>query len=343
MNNYTLEEDNIILNNYNKIEIDDLIKLLHNRNKQSIYNRAFKLNIKKETCKNTCKNLLLKTPESYYWLGFLIADGHFSKNNVLHINIIKNDLNHLINFCNFLQFDHKKIKIKNNIIRLSISDNNTLSILKSEYNINSNKTYNPINFNFNIETDFIMCFLIGLIDGDGSITNKKKCYITAHKSWFNFYNNFKIGKNYIYDNNIRYFINTTYLYELKKIIYKYDLPVLNRKWNKLDKLYKNNKVNFIIDLLKSGLNINDIINQYNFSKSCIYKSYNLYQKEKDINYKNTKEQYKNKKEQFMIFYDIKSKKEICSFLEISTSSYNRWKRETIKKRDQERDMKRNSN
>ena len=65
-----------------------------NRSWPSIQNKAFLLKIKRETNANSRK-LISETNESYYWLGFLMADGHFNKNGQIQINLAEKDLKHL--------------------------------------------------------------------------------------------------------------------------------------------------------------------------------------------------------------------------------------------------------
>jgi len=338
---YTEEEDSIIINNYEYCNKNAILELLPGRNWMSIYNRAFKLNIKRSIYKQNLLPLLDKTAITYYWLGFLISDGHFSKNNVLHININKLDLKHLCTFCEFLNLDRDRIKIKNNIIRLSISDVKTIPVLKQKFDIKSNKTYNAICFDFDINGDLLKCFLIGLIDGDGSINKKHFAYITAHKSWDTFYDKFQMGKIYYTKNILRYVITKSSTSILKNIIDKYNLPVLSRKWDKVNIINKNNKIEHIISMFSNGLSVQHIKKTNNYSLSCIYKAKVLYDKAHLVNYLNKVEQNNIKKKQFVTMYIEYTKIEVCKKLQISTSSYNRWKREDIKKRDVERDMKRN--
>lgn len=104
--------------------------------------------------------------EKAYWFGFLYADGHLDvKNNSLRLELQNKDLNHIVKFCKFINYDIGKIKFR--------EEKNTNFI-----NISSKKMSTDLqNLNFkssNLSIEFIprkyyQCFLRGFYDGDGSI------------------------------------------------------------------------------------------------------------------------------------------------------------------------------
>ena len=138
--------------------------------------------------------------------------------------------------------------------------------------------------------------LIGFIDGDGTI-NKKSIRIVSHKNWYDnfiiFNNVLSKGKNKISLNNKTNLINIgtgniCLMKEIKQKAINLSLPFLKRKWDKIDlnKISKNEKRDYCINLFKEGLTIKEVIRHGIVEKSCAYSSFNIYKKatlkEKDI-------------------------------------------------------------
>lgn len=71
--------------------------------------------------------LLENSPEAYYWLGFLFADGHFTQSNRLILSLSIKDKEQLEKFIKFIGIQ-LPIKIKNNQCRIAVMDVDTLSI-----------------------------------------------------------------------------------------------------------------------------------------------------------------------------------------------------------------------
>jgi len=72
-----------------------LIANLRNRKWSAIQKKAQKLELAREIEKyNDMSELLKETVEAYYWLGFLMADGSFTKNRI-SLAISGDDLDHL--------------------------------------------------------------------------------------------------------------------------------------------------------------------------------------------------------------------------------------------------------
>jgi hypothetical protein len=116
--------------------------------------------------------------QSCYWAGFIAADGNVHKNNLL-IALNRKDRSHLERFKADIKFtgniydrDFKNTYHKkgySEMSRLSItSARQIIDDLERHYNITPKKslTLQPPNLTDDI---LIKCFLVGLIDGDGSI------------------------------------------------------------------------------------------------------------------------------------------------------------------------------
>lgn len=196
--------------------------------------------------KNKLENLLNESHESYYWLGFLFADGHFSDKNRLKLSLSVKDRDHLIKFKDFIDYDTNLINDsfwmhgkEYFISSFSIMDTNTVSILKNKYDIKSNKTENPPNLT-SLTDDYKFCFMIGFIDGDGSIqyqTGREDCKISVkcHSSWLNNLE-YLFGSARINNNGYAYHCtaNNEILRDWKRKALGFNLPIMPRKWDKID-------------------------------------------------------------------------------------------------------------
>jgi len=138
---------------------------------------------------NKCKNLLNDAIESYYWLGYLASDGSFKldmEGKISRISFRVNDEESVTSFKEFLGVDNKISQVGNNY-KLNVMDRNTCQVLIDKYKVSNRKTYEPMIVRSLTEDKFV-AYLIGFIDGDGSIklqTGRKtpKIVIKCHASW----------------------------------------------------------------------------------------------------------------------------------------------------------------
>lgn len=196
------------------------------------------------------QNLLNKTDESFYWIGFIMSDGYLSRDKSrLEITLAEKDKEHLEKFNNFIDNEaiihpHNKGKFKLN--RLSIRDLATISKIFTLFKVKTPKTYNPIKLSYILTKKRFFPFICGYIDGDGSIYNINKTGIALdihnHISHYEnflliqkYLNKFKIdSKIYKYKKMCQIRIcNEKSISNLKKNIEKYNLPLLERKWKLL--------------------------------------------------------------------------------------------------------------
>lgn len=249
--------------------------------------------------KNKAKNLLSKSYQSYYWMGFLMADGHFSNNNRMTISLSMKDEYHLKELAKFIDknahITYYKIKNDMQYCRYSVMDKNTFEILRKTFDINHHKTENPPGLKFykKMENDLFLSFLIGLIDGDGRITyqsGRNDCFIEIklHKSWLNFLMmiqkrlqiilDIKIPKAKINKDGYALitFSNLKICRFLKQSVIKLKLNVLERKWNKINEnrvsRYETSLNNAILitPLFNQGLSGNEIREKTGLKLSTIY-------------------------------------------------------------------------
>lgn len=275
--------------NYGKLDKDSLISIL-DRSWSSIQNKAFLLKIKRDDLKANVVKLIDGTNEAYYWLGFIMADGHFSESNQIQINLGKKDLEHLKKFANFVEYKSELIKPNISIGFSSIRDK-----LNDIFKISNNKTHNPCDLN-KLSGDSFFSFIIGFIDGDGSISKKGYLSLVSHKNWFNNitlmvkeisngeYYSCKIKKDGLCIGSIS---NIDTMKNIKNKIKELNLPILNRKWDRVEitKLSKKDRTfkNMIECqlLFNKGLSVKEIIEITKLSKSQVYKQRNSI-KEKDL-------------------------------------------------------------
>ena len=302
--NQILWDDNDIdylIKNYQNGSVDEITKKL-NRGWNSIQQKAFQLKLNREKyLYGDASKLSDGSNKSYYWLGFIMADGHFNKNKQININLSEKDISHLLRFAKHINY--------NKLItepRISVSYYGIDGWLYNNFNITSRKTYNPINLK-NMSGDNLFSFIIGFIDGDGSIGKDGYLRLSCHSSWYDNLN--YMVKNIGGEENCRYICdgkmalvlitNIEVMKSIKKKIVELKLPVLKRKWGrvKYDKLSK--KENFeslktiCLELLGNGMSVKDIHIKTNIGMGFIYRVRKTI-KSKDIE-RDTKRELKNYK------------------------------------------------
>ncbi len=273
---------------------------------KSTYNTAIKNNSLCRSCAETKRQnkehygdlsiLLNDTYESFYWIGFLLADGSFNKTNRLTIVLSAHDIIHLEKFAKYIKYK-KPIKISNVKINnkefqkcgLSIQDKNIIPLLVEKFDISINKTYNPPKTINKWNKDLILALFAGFIDGDGSITRKTnrkdaKLHIKNHSSWLYIleeFSNIIFGKNYCGINKDGYAYlaieEFPVIRKLKLELLKLNIPLLERKWNNIDENYINKleKGQIIRPLIKedfnNGITRKEICKKYNVSPALLTK------------------------------------------------------------------------
>ncbi len=292
--NWSAKEIEILRTYYSDLEKIELEKLLK-RSWVSIQQKAFALKLKRTIKYSDLSSLCENSPEAYYWIGFLMADGHFSKTGVLQINLSKKDKSHLRKFANFVKYKGKLHEYKNYISFTSM-DMEIFNVLKNKFGILSDKTHNPCIIN-NIKNEKLLFSLIaGFIDGDGSIHKsygRTSLAIKCHYSWFEnleFMLNVlcdgdkKTYKTRINKDNLAYFFITdlSILKKIKEKVLELNLPVLKRKWDNID-LNKETKLEFrekfkkiCLDKFKKGLKPKEILKDTKVSSSFCYKLWKEY-------------------------------------------------------------------
>ena len=265
----------------------------HNANKANSECRSCSAKARTKRVANLAV-LLEDNLESYYWVGFLLADGSFNEGK-LTISLKKDDSEHLKKFGNFIKYTgtYGTSKVCETI---TCKDLDVVSELCKKFDIQKTKTYNPPTTILKFSQEQNLAILAGFIDGDGCIrhqTNRDDFYLSikCHNSWEHIlkeFNSLICENNFTKINNQGYAVltitNTKYLQNLKEKITSLNIPIMSRNWDIIDmnfvsKYTKADELrNKIIELHKQGYRNIDISNLCSTSKanvSKILKNYKL--------------------------------------------------------------------
>lgn len=134
------------------------------------------------------KKLLCISKQSMYWAGFILADGCFSfepRKVKLSLSSSITDKDHIIKFKEWINTDNTLYISKDNCCSLSVYSKKHIPEIMNFWNFSFRKTYEPYVIPEKIfNNEYFKYFLIGLIDGDGSVVttgNTYKISITQHK------------------------------------------------------------------------------------------------------------------------------------------------------------------
>jgi hypothetical protein len=126
---------------------------------------------------NKITKLLDNSPESLYWMGFIMADGYIEEKRI-SITLSDVDIIHLRKLKTFLGttntvYHRRKYQenAKGKTCSLVLCDSETVPKLKEQYAVGSRKTYNPPTLPAMTDDQFLS-FLCGYIDGDGCISKQ---------------------------------------------------------------------------------------------------------------------------------------------------------------------------
>jgi len=254
---WSLEENNVLKQKYFSESTETLLSLLPKRTYNGVKIQAVKLGLRRDSQNRNgnASKLLLQTPEAYYWAGFIAADGHIDRNKRLQVTLAIKDSEHLKKLANFLETQNYKEHAKEYpSCSVTIQDPIIVEEFSKKFDFSANKTTTPPKIDW-LAGDLFLSFLCGFIDGDGCIkkqTGRKDCVLTikGHSSWINNYLFFE--KQVYVESKIEkhrdkwtthinscgyvetYFSDRKILNFLKKKAIKLKLPILDRKWNKID-------------------------------------------------------------------------------------------------------------
>ena len=201
------------------------------------------------------KELLNDTLESYYWHGFIMADGHITNKGGILITLAEKDKEQLENLKLFLNVDQPIVhKIYSTTyseatksVHLALFDVGTCNKLREKYNVTNNKTTNPPNLDSLQNQEKFMSFFIGFFDGDGCFGRDYKnkvsmMKIECHGSWYSTLESMGIKLKELFDIGstlkmtkrghacFRIYKKSNFI-KLKNFIHDNNIPAMKRKWD----------------------------------------------------------------------------------------------------------------
>lgn len=226
--------------------------------------------------------------EMAYWLGFIAADGSIHRNKNAFTMFLKiEDINHLIKLKKFLNLPDECLSIRKTNYKvykecavIYFSNNHIIDRLKN-LGILPDKSHKYIDYFSIVPNDYILPFLLGYFDGDGSLKvyrnnihitflgNKK--FITDIKNFF--VNNYGFNDNLITDYKGIYGITWARSKDVKIFYDKYlnvlgkDIP-LNRKLNLLLDYYDDKKTRNENKINKHEINKHKINKKEYYCNNC---------------------------------------------------------------------------
>lgn len=245
---YTEEEVDYLIKFYPSEDRPTILKNLNGHSWVSIKEKAKKLKISRPNIRTLKLKILLENNLiNAYWWGLIMSDGHITNKGDLIIRLQKSDSEYLKIFSEYIECNLNFGKL----VSVSVMDKINGVKLKNKLQIKERKTYNPPeNFDFLTTKEERLAFLLGFIDGDGSIAYRKEAFksirIIIHGSWLEVFEIFM--KEFEDDFNLKFTVNSnkrfnTCIYIGKKENFEFlknfaienKLPIMGRKWNKFNK------------------------------------------------------------------------------------------------------------
>jgi hypothetical protein len=249
---WTNQENQLLRDNYFDCELSELLHLLPERTWNSIKIQARKLGLNRDNIGRTgdLSFLLEENLEAYYWMGFLMADGHFQSRGKMNFALAKKDEERVRALAKKLKANVHENK---NSFTIGIMHKDACEKIVEKFLISNNKTHNPPKTITQSTEEKTIAFIIGFIDGDGCIkkqTNRNDAviHIKLHKTWEPIlieietflFKHFNVNHNKVLTkiNNSGYsslvLSNGRIVRGLKKFIQENKLSVLERKWDRID-------------------------------------------------------------------------------------------------------------
>lgn len=229
--------------------------------------------------------LLEETPEAYYWIGFLMADGHFYKRGAIKLHLAEKDRDHINKFREFVKYSGKANSCTMNAMNPLI-----VHAIMDKFKITNRKTFEPCDIS-NINGELMFSLIVGMLDGDGNVRWRNKTISTfeikIHRSWLN---NLKIIEKFLYSflkitrinigelsrisksGYARMILSDRYLLaSIKKLTIELKLPTMSRKWDGIDLTYVSPYKEYrercpkILEMVRNKIAYKDIAKKLNIS------------------------------------------------------------------------------
>lgn len=105
--NWSEKELLFLNNNYEILDKNELLNELLPKTWVAINQKAYVLGLKRKNKNSDLSVLLNEDPITYYWIGFLMADGHFSEKGLIQVNLSICDIDHLNKLGKFISLTNK--------------------------------------------------------------------------------------------------------------------------------------------------------------------------------------------------------------------------------------------
>ena len=179
-NYWTIEELDLLKSCSDTMDYKEVSLLIPNHSIHSLKRKFWQVRdfSKPPSRKSTLEVLLENTPEVFYWIGFLLADGNFEERK-LSVTYHLKDREHLQKFRDLTKSNNSIYQPSSDNLceRFHITNVKVVKALREKFDIRNNKTkYPPNMLNYNFDDDLIFSMIIGYIDGDGSISKRNNCH-----------------------------------------------------------------------------------------------------------------------------------------------------------------------
>jgi hypothetical protein len=243
---WTKEETELFKEKYPIFTLKELLLIFPGKTRLNFAYKAFNHGLKKNSQKrsnSSMKFLCQGSLESFYWMGFLLTDGHF-KETLLSVTLSSLDRYHLDRLANRL--NAKVYTYRNgNICRLTVTDTEFCPYLISKWDIKDRKTYNPPSELPDMSNNEFLCFLAGFLDGDGHIEKDGCGRVKIHESWkgimdimtsrasFTKPKLHTVTTSFGISKVVRAHFPRLTLIKVKEVLTKNNVPFLKRKWDRV--------------------------------------------------------------------------------------------------------------
>jgi hypothetical protein len=241
---WTNAELHLLQELYETASKETLLQRFPRRSWSGIVNQGKKLKIssRRHRRKSDVSKLLDSSHESLYWIGFLLADGHFNTRigeYAIELALAAKDEDHVRRFAAYIQCQRID-KTKDGKLRVRACDSLNVRALAERYDLKSRKTYDPPNVSVfeNLPDDLCRSIIIGFFDGDGHTTKRNTGRIQIHVNWLDVLRSFarRIGASEPYLNGqgfADWYISRPILRDLACHARSHSLPIMDRKWKSI--------------------------------------------------------------------------------------------------------------
>jgi hypothetical protein len=222
--------------------------------------------------------LLADDPVAAYWVGFIFADGSLSEWR-LRVCLSVKDADHLRKLASWFGPGFAvRSERAGTVVSLARQDRVAVPAIRSRFDLRPRKTYEPPAFlPYHSET-LLRCWLVGYIDGDGEVRRQTGrpnalLHTVAHLSWEPLLTEMSetLGFGLIRRRVVQeqaYVALTCHRHSeivaLRQFARTQELPVLERKWAKVDETYvapdpKDGRMRARVEVLaRQGMRVKDI-------------------------------------------------------------------------------------